>query len=541
MFSVRSNNEIVYLLLEEIIHDTLVICTIILELIYNTSGQKRKCGHEYSMIDRIPDQVKEMNRLVMGFDSDCHENLRMDRNAFGRLCYLLRNIGGLSNGKFVSVEEQVAMFLSILAHHKKNKVVKFKFLRSGQTVSHYVHLVLGAVLQLHGILLAKPVPIPDDCTDPRWKWFKVYITFDVQPDYISSIESTNEWTGIRDELAHNIWADWNADMDSTQPTPVMGKGNAKKTNCGLRRMWTTREERVLINALKDLVLKGQKTDNGFRTGYLMKLETALRVAFPTTDLQANPHIVSKLTTWKRSYGSLMTALSTTGVGHNTMTNQLDCTDELWEVVVKKDPAMRGMRYKEWPLYPDWIEIFGRDRATGEVAEDILDAAKLAQSQSKNHSLGTNQDFNGENNVNTNDIPYGTAEEQPLPGEQEVNNTAYNTREAQISGHAGKKRKVGDNVNEQTVAELLRTLCKATGDRLETIASRIGYDHDLGQSRKQLFEQLGKIPDLTTHDKLDLSLMLGAKTECLEIFMGLPDDARTIYAMRLLGRPIYNQS
>lgn len=39
----------------------------------------------------------------------------MDRNIFGRM----RNVGGLFRGKFVSTEEQVAIFLSILAHHKK--------------------------------------------------------------------------------------------------------------------------------------------------------------------------------------------------------------------------------------------------------------------------------------------------------------------------------------------------------------------------------------------------------------------------------------
>ncbi|KAL8508172.1 hypothetical protein ACS0TY_018665 [Phlomoides rotata] len=343
-----------------------------------------------------------------------------------KLMHNYKQVPECTNAMLWCVEEQVAIFLSILAHHKKNKVVKFKFLRSGQTVSHYVHLVLGAVLELHCILLAKPVPIPDDCTDPRWKWFKGclgaldgrYINVQVhaadkgryrtQKGHISTnvlvvcnrdmrfIYVLPGWEGsacdariLRNAVNRTNGLKVPVDMDSTQPTPVRGKENAKKTNCGSRRMWTTREEQVLINALKDLVLKGQKTNNGFRSGYLMKLEMALRVAFPTTDLQANPHIVSKLTTWKRSYGLLVTALGTTGVGHNTLTNQLDCTYELWEVVVKKDPAMKGIRYKEWPLYPDWIEIFGRDRATGEVAGDVLDAAKLAQSQSKIHSLGTN--------------------------------------------------------------------------------------------------------------------------------------------------------
>ncbi|KAL8547285.1 hypothetical protein ACS0TY_006855 [Phlomoides rotata] len=64
------------------------------------------------------------------------------------------------------------MFLSILAHHKKNIVIKFDFRRSGQTVSHYVHIVLRAVLSLHTLFLVKPTPVTDDSTDSRWKWFK---------------------------------------------------------------------------------------------------------------------------------------------------------------------------------------------------------------------------------------------------------------------------------------------------------------------------------------------------------------------------------
>ncbi|XP_042017831.1 uncharacterized protein LOC121765691 [Salvia splendens] len=77
----------------------------------------------------------------------------MDRNTFGRLCIMLRQTGDLVDGEYVMVEEQVAMFLSILAHHKKIRVAKFNFLRSGFTVSHYVHAVLQAVLKLHASFL----------------------------------------------------------------------------------------------------------------------------------------------------------------------------------------------------------------------------------------------------------------------------------------------------------------------------------------------------------------------------------------------------
>lgn len=128
------------------------------------------------MIARIPTQVKHLTRLVGVTDDDCIANLRMDQNCFGRLVLLLRQVGGLVDEKYVSVEEQVATFLGIIAHHKKNRVVGFDYWRSGQTVSKYVHVVLRSIIMLHGILLVKPEPVPDNCTDLRWKWFKVRIT-----------------------------------------------------------------------------------------------------------------------------------------------------------------------------------------------------------------------------------------------------------------------------------------------------------------------------------------------------------------------------
>ncbi|XP_041994111.1 putative nuclease HARBI1 [Salvia splendens] len=125
-----------------------------------------------SVIRKMPIQLKNLDRLVHWTDAACIANLRMDRNTFARLCRILSGRGGLTIKKCLGIEEQTAIFLSILAHHKKNRVVSQNFWRSGGTVSRCVHNVLAAVLSLHSILLSKPKPVPNDCTDYRWKWFK---------------------------------------------------------------------------------------------------------------------------------------------------------------------------------------------------------------------------------------------------------------------------------------------------------------------------------------------------------------------------------
>ncbi|KAK6132317.1 hypothetical protein DH2020_033941 [Rehmannia glutinosa] len=96
----------------------------------------------------------------------------MDRNAFSRLCFLLENVGGLVRTRNVQFTEQVAIFLTVLAHHEKHRVVQFHFKRSGYTISKHFNVVLEALLRLHSVLLVNPEPIQEGSTNERWKWFK---------------------------------------------------------------------------------------------------------------------------------------------------------------------------------------------------------------------------------------------------------------------------------------------------------------------------------------------------------------------------------
>ncbi|KAG6434156.1 hypothetical protein SASPL_105778 [Salvia splendens] len=76
-----------------------------------------------------------------------------------------------------------------------------------------------------------------------------------------------------------------------------------------RRSWSPREEEVLILALKDLVTNHWKADNGFRAGFLTRV----------------------------------------------------------------DSNARYMRYKSWPFYNDWKYIYRKDRAVGLRCEGMTQA------------------------------------------------------------------------------------------------------------------------------------------------------------------------
>ena len=124
---------------------------------------------------RLYKQVEYMYSLVYWSDAICIDQLRMDRQSFHKLCHILASKGQLRATKNVSIEEMLAMFLNILAHHKKNRSISLYFTRSGRTVSKYFHECLKAMIRCQKDFWKTPVLVPEDSTDKRWKWFKVHM------------------------------------------------------------------------------------------------------------------------------------------------------------------------------------------------------------------------------------------------------------------------------------------------------------------------------------------------------------------------------
>ncbi|XP_061351059.1 protein ALP1-like [Gastrolobium bilobum] len=146
------------------------ICAVLLRIAENRRNRRRAVAYNFCGRAR----VREVNflRIVHISDTACIENTRMDRRCFHNLCGLLKTVGQLQPTRHMGVEEMVAIFLHILAHDVKNRIIKRQFMRSGETISRQFSNVLLAVLRCHNVLLKRPEPIPENSTDEKWKWFK---------------------------------------------------------------------------------------------------------------------------------------------------------------------------------------------------------------------------------------------------------------------------------------------------------------------------------------------------------------------------------
>ena len=58
-----------------------------------------------------------MYKLTGESDAACISQLRMDRRTFHILCEMVIDVGGLRGTRNTSLEEIVASFLYVLAHH----------------------------------------------------------------------------------------------------------------------------------------------------------------------------------------------------------------------------------------------------------------------------------------------------------------------------------------------------------------------------------------------------------------------------------------
>ncbi|KAG8390521.1 hypothetical protein BUALT_Bualt01G0092000 [Buddleja alternifolia] len=269
-------------------------------------------------------------------------------------------------------------------------------------------------------------------------------------------------------------------------------GDASK-NC--RRCWTAAEEKALAEAMKDLVVRGYKADNGFKSGYQNLLEQAMMQAFPGTTFKAEPHINSRITVWRKNYGSISTMLTRSGFGFNSTTNMITVeSQEVWDNYVKTDSNARNMRFKTWPLYGDWVEIFGKDSSTGECAEGFVDVFDEVQSMFMSNA-----------------------------------NTSGSSKSDK------RKRKVVDE-NDDRFIDLTSSFCEKTDNRLGDISRRIGFEHDASMSRKAVFEALGAVSSLDIEEMIMVSQLIVNNTKNMDLFFSLPHNGRkTMVKMILEGK------
>lgn len=126
------------------------------------------------------DQIRMANLRFIFHNDDrhCVEQLRMRRAPFFHLCTLLRTRRLLKDTINCSIEEQVAMFLQVVGHNCRFRLIELNFRRGLETISRYFQEVLYAIGELRGEMIRPPSHDihPKIATNRRFNpYFKVLV------------------------------------------------------------------------------------------------------------------------------------------------------------------------------------------------------------------------------------------------------------------------------------------------------------------------------------------------------------------------------
>ncbi|XP_008660607.2 protein ALP1-like [Zea mays] len=113
---------------------------------------------------------RTLNMIYNSTDVECISMLRMKRAPFFALCTTFRERGLVTDREGVSVEEQVAMFLHVVGHNQRFRVVHQAFRRSIQTVHKHFHQVLYVVGELRKELIKAPSPTTHPKITGSYRW-----------------------------------------------------------------------------------------------------------------------------------------------------------------------------------------------------------------------------------------------------------------------------------------------------------------------------------------------------------------------------------
>ncbi|KAL2934373.1 Poly(A) RNA polymerase GLD2 [Bienertia sinuspersici] len=144
-----------------------------------------------------------------------------------------------------------------------------------------------------------------------------------------------------------------------------GKGEESNRERGKnKRYWTYEEDTALIRYLHELSGDRKwKLENGFKNGYISKLEELIKSMSPNYGLKVTPHIDSRMKYLSEKYSAMAEMLSISGFG--------------WD-------AEKKMLQVKKVVFDQWVKIYAKDKAIGDASESFVGAIEDMDQKIENH-------------------------------------------------------------------------------------------------------------------------------------------------------------
>uniref|UniRef100_A0A803N492 Myb/SANT-like domain-containing protein n=1 Tax=Chenopodium quinoa TaxID=63459 RepID=A0A803N492_CHEQI len=172
----------------------------------------------------------------------------------------------------------------------------------------------------------------------------------------------------------------------------MGEEGSNRGRGKNKRFWTFEEDTVLIKYLHKLSLDPKsKSESGFKSGYMNKLEEMIKSVLLNCGLKADPHIESRIKHWTEKYSAMAEMLSTSGFGRDSDKKMLQVEKTVFDEWAKAHKKAKGLDGVPFPHYETFAEIYAKDKATGEVSESFVGAIDNMNVEIANQSMTIESD------------------------------------------------------------------------------------------------------------------------------------------------------
>ncbi|KAL1533311.1 hypothetical protein AAHA92_33211 [Salvia divinorum] len=353
--------------------------------------------------------------------------------------------------------------------------------------------------------------------------------------------------------------------------PMMPSHDSNKE----RITWTHDEEAALIAIMKKLVADGYRRENAFRSGYLEIIEKQMKVWFPGTDLDLT-NVSSKLTVWKRQYYLVMNMINTSGFGWNDSSNMIAVEDDVWKQYAKAHPQVKTLRFKSFRYFQDWIEIFGKDRATGKSSQDSIDLDKVARKQQASTDLAkvasqksdlphfdvnefstglnvhTQDDSFSNNNENVDhEFPhnYVPLEEEvadtPFPGESNSINSTKRDGDKKSQSKRKRNRLESVTSKDSVIVDLMDKFFKQQNESIGIFVDKLDKRSEQSTSSKSevvdktklILEALRRIATLTEETRLNFAYKITVDARVTDLFLNFSEGERITFVNMMLAKKV----
>ncbi|XP_040368176.1 uncharacterized protein LOC112179429 isoform X1 [Rosa chinensis] len=158
------------------------------------------------------------------------------------------------------------------------------------------------------------------------------------------------------------------------------KGKVKGTGTSRAYLsWNKEMDDVLAKVLYDQMNAGHKTDGDWKPQAYQAVVDKLNATWQLGLTKLN--VKNRLKAWKRHYAIITDIRSQSGLVWDEEKKMVPITAEnleIWNAYVESHPNAKGYQNKSIKNWDDIAILCGRDRATGEGAEDVGDAEETME-------------------------------------------------------------------------------------------------------------------------------------------------------------------